>query len=239
MQSKRPTFFVSAFVFLLVGFASAFSSSATTTPATAVALSLAATNDNSSMADSSSPQQESSATTKSADNSCETGDMLFGRFVIPKASIFCRSKKAAAFVNLRPIVPGHVLIIPNKIVPHMADLEEDEYQAVWGMVRTVQKALKEAYPNTTAFNVAVQDGRAAGQSVPHVHVHVLPRSGGDFERNDDVYDAFEAWAPTESMASTKKKTDIEVPDDADRIDRTPEIMADEAAMYRSILENAV
>ena len=164
--------------------------------------------------------------------------MLFGRFVIPKASIFCRSKKAAAFVNLRPIVTGHVLVIPNKIVPHMADLEEDEYLAVWSMVRQVQKALKEVYPKITAFNVAVQDGRAAGQSVPHVHVHILPRCGGDFERNDDVYDALEAWAPTESMASAKKSTDIDVPDDADRIDRTPEMMADEAAMYRSILEKA-
>jgi len=244
MQKQISNCFVFALVCLLVGFASAFHPFAT--PA-AFTVSLAATTDNSSSSSSSSssstssmadsaPQEPSTTTTTTPDNSCDSGDMLFGRFVIPKASIFCRSSKAAAFVNLRPIVPGHVLIIPNKIVPHMADLEEDEYLAVWGMVRKVQEVLKEAYPGTTAFNVAVQDGRAAGQSVPHVHVHILPRSGGDFERNDDVYDALEAWAPTEAMAASKKKTDIEVPDDADRVDRTPEMMADEAAMYRTILE---
>ncbi len=240
MQKQKSNCFFSALAcLLLVQFASAFHPFAT--PA-AFTVSLAATTDDNSNSNSmaDSPQQESSAVitaTKTPDNSCDSGDMLFGRFVIPKASIFCRSSKAAAFVNLRPIVPGHVLIIPNKIAPHMADLEEDEYLAVWSMVRKVQETLKEAYPGTTAFNVAVQDGRAAGQSVPHVHVHILPRSGGDFERNDDVYDALEAWAPTEDMVASKKKTDMEVPDDADRIDRTPEMMAEEAAMYRTILEN--
>ena len=159
---------------------------------------------------------------------------MFGRFVIPKASIFCQSQRAAAFVNLRPIVPGHVLVIPHKIVPHMGDLDEDDYLAVWSMVRKVQSTLQRAYPETTAFNVAVQDGRAAGQSVPHVHVHILPRAGGDFEKNDDVYDALEAWAPTEAMAASKQTTDMEVPDDADRIDRTPQAMADEASWYKNL-----
>ena len=162
--------------------------------------------------------------------------MRFGKFVIPEASVFCRSSRAAAFVNLRPIVDGHVLVVPKTIVPMMSDLGDEDYQALWGMVRTVQSTLRKAYPATTAFNVAVQDGRAAGQSVPHVHVHVLPRSGGDFERNDDVYDALEKWAPTEAMAASKPTSDMAVPDDADRVDRTVEQMADEAALYRRLLE---
>lgn len=162
--------------------------------------------------------------------------MRFGRFIIPKASVFYRNEKAAAFVNLRPIVQGHVLVIPNKIVPRLEDLEDADYNALWGMVRTVQSTLRRAYPATTAFNVAVQDGRAAGQSVPHVHVHILPRAGGDFARNDDVYEALDAWAPTTELAVAKEMTDIEVLDDADRLDRTPEQMAEEAAMYRSLLK---
>eukprot|EP00535_Pseudo-nitzschia_heimii_P001740 CAMPEP_0197191770 /NCGR_PEP_ID=MMETSP1423-20130617/23980_1 /TAXON_ID=476441 /ORGANISM="Pseudo-nitzschia heimii, Strain UNC1101" /LENGTH=198 /DNA_ID=CAMNT_0042644511 /DNA_START=265 /DNA_END=861 /DNA_ORIENTATION=- len=174
------------------------------------------------------PESDSADTT--------TGDMRFGRFVIPEASVFCRSTRAAAFVNLRPIVEGHVLVVPRVIVPLLSDLGDEDYAALWGMVRTVQSTLKKAYPGTTAFNVAVQDGRAAGQSVPHVHVHVLPRSGGDFDRNDDVYDALEAWAPTEAMAASKPSTDMAVPDDADRVDRTTQEMADEAALYRRLLE---
>eukprot|EP00539_Tryblionella_compressa_P014732 CAMPEP_0178831824 /NCGR_PEP_ID=MMETSP0746-20121128/9662_1 /TAXON_ID=913974 /ORGANISM="Nitzschia punctata, Strain CCMP561" /LENGTH=106 /DNA_ID=CAMNT_0020494083 /DNA_START=1 /DNA_END=321 /DNA_ORIENTATION=- len=92
--------------------------------------------------------------------------------------------------------------------------------------------LKQQY-SATAFNVAVQDGKAAGQSVPHVHVHILPRKSGDFERNDDVYDALEDWAPRVDMV--KERTNIDVPDDKDRVDRTMEMMAEEAAMYRRLL----
>jgi len=174
------------------------------------------------------------AAAASSERGGDTGDMRFGRFVIPEASIFLRNERAAAFVNLRPIVPGHVLVIPHKIVPRLEDLEDADYHALWGAVRTVQSTLRRAYPVATAFNVAVQDGRAAGQSVPHVHVHVLPRVGGDFERNDDVYEELDAWAPTTALAAAKERTDVEVPDDADRRDRTPEQMAEEAALYRRL-----
>jgi bis(5'-adenosyl)-triphosphatase len=159
-------------------------------------------------------------------------DMRFGQFLIPNASIFSRTNLCAALVNLRPIVPGHVLIMPQRIVPHLADLTTEEYVDLWLLVRNVQAMLQNHY-NATAFNVAVQDGKAAGQSVPHVHVHILPRQGGDFTRNDDIYQALEEWTPRNDMI--KERTDIIVPDDKDRIDRTPQMMADEAATYRRLL----
>lgn len=158
--------------------------------------------------------------------------MLFGRFKISSNIIFYQTALSAAFVNLRPIVPGHVLITPKRIVPLMADLSEDEYLDMWKTVRVVQAALGKHY-GTSSYNVAVQDGKSAGQSVPHVHVHILPRSTGDFERNDDVYDELQDWAPRQEMADTKPK--LEVPEDDDRKDRTPEKMAAEAAVYREIL----
>ncbi len=124
--------------------------------------------------------------------------------------------------------------MPGRVVPHMEDLTPDEYTDMWLLVRTVQQVLKRHHEGTTAFNVAVQDGAAAGQSVPHVHVHVLPRRGGDLERNDDIYDALEEWAPRQGMV--KVRTTIDVPDDEDRVDRTNEMMSDEAATYKSIWE---
>jgi len=160
-------------------------------------------------------------------------DMRFGKFVIPSSHIFYRTKLSVAFVNLRPIVPGHVLIMPERIVAKMEDLSEDEYLDVWRSVRKVQAILKDHH-QATAFNVAVQDGKAAGQSVPHVHVHVLPRKGGDFERNDDVYEELDQWAPRTDIV--KERTAIEVPDDKDRVDRTSEMMAEEAETYRSLLK---
>jgi len=70
-----------------------------------------------------------------------------------------------------------------------------------------------------------------------VHVHILPRQQGDFERNDDVYDMLEYWAPTEAMRIAKKdnEVELEVPDDADRTDRTMQMMEDETMVYRSLL----
>lgn len=107
------------------------------------------------------------AQTEESSPRLEPGDVMFGRFIIPSASVFYRSESSYAFVNLRPIVPGHVLIIPQEIAPTMADLSEEAYLDMWRTVRVVQRALVQEY-QATAFNVAVQDGRAAGQSVPHV-----------------------------------------------------------------------
>lgn len=139
---------------------------------------------------------------------------------------------SAAFVNLRPIVPGHVLVVSNRVVPRISELYDDEYADLWKSVRLVQAMLTKHY-NATAFNVAVQDGRSAGQSVPHVHVHILPRIEGDFARNDDVYDELQDWAPR--IGDSDRTPKLEVPEDEYRTDRTPEQMADEAAIYKMLL----
>lgn len=161
-------------------------------------------------------------------SSLSEGDLMFGKFRIPKESIFHRSKLSAAFVNLRPIVPGHVLIMPQRLVPLMEDMDSDEYTDLWITVRKVQAALKTKY-SCDAFNIAVQDGRAAGQSVPHVHVHILPRTSGDLERNDDIYDSLQEWAPRDEL---KHEASLDVPEDVARKDRTPQQMAEEAASYK-------
>lgn len=162
----------------------------------------------------------------------KTEDMLFGKFLIPAEHVFYRSSLSAAFVNLRPIVPGHVLVVSNRVVPRIGDLSDDEYADLWKSVRVVQELLAKHY-HATAFNVAVQDGKEAGQSVPHVHVHILPRTEGDFARNDDVYDELQDWAPRKDI--TSEKTKLVVPQDGDRKDRTPDQMEEEASIYRSLL----
>mmetsp|Transcript_17799 Transcript_17799/g.25763 ORF Transcript_17799/g.25763 Transcript_17799/m.25763 type:complete len:266 (+) Transcript_17799:92-889(+) len=178
----------------------------------------------------------SKLTSETADNN--KGDemttmMRFGKFQISPSNVFYRTALSFAIVNLRPIVPGHVLIIPNRIVPRISQLTNDEYNDLWMTVRNVQNSL-EKYYNAGGFNVAVQDGVVAGQSVPHVHVHILPRTKGDFERNDDVYDELEEWAPRKGDAG-KVKTELEVLDDEDRKDRTEKEMNEEAELYRNLM----
>jgi len=99
-------------------------------------------------------------------------------------------------------------------------------------VRTVQNTLEDYY-KPGGFNVAIQDGVVAGQSVPHVHVHILPRVDGDFERNDDVYDELESWTPRKGEGKVKRE--LKVLDDEDRKDRTEEEMKEEAALYRDLI----
>lgn len=156
----------------------------------------------------------------------------FGKFVIDDSSVFYNTAGTAAFVNLRPIVPGHVLVISKRVAARLQDLNSVEYTELWNTVRIVQQVLQQHYC-CAAFNVAVQDGRAAGQSVPHVHVHILPRYNGDLERNDDVYDALEHWAPRPELKQPVQRLDV--PEHEERRDRTLQEMADEAAVYRKLL----
>ncbi|KAL7500536.1 hypothetical protein ACHAWT_008357 [Skeletonema menzelii] len=165
-------------------------------------------------------------------NMTDSDTMLFGRFKILASQIFHKTEHSFALVNLRPLVPGHVLVVSNRIAPLMDDLHDHEYDDLWKTVRKVQRALKAKY-NCDAFNVAVQDGESAGQSVPHVHIHILPRYRGDLERNDDIYDQLEMWAPREEDSQKKKR--LEVPDDSERKDRTIQEMAEEASIYKSLM----
>lgn len=161
--------------------------------------------------------------------------LFFGKFKISPSQIFYTTNLSAAIVNLRPIVPGHVLIIPKRVTPRLHQLSNEEYLDLWQSVRTVQNAV-EKYYNAEGSNVAVQDGVCAGQSVPHVHVHILPRLKGDFERNDDVYDELQDWAPRQDDKS-QKQGKLVVLEDEDRRDRTEDEMEEEAGSYRNLFES--
>jgi bis(5'-adenosyl)-triphosphatase len=179
-------------------------------------------------------------TSMSSSKQAQNEPFHFSNFVIPAESIFYASKKSVAFVNLKPIVPGHILVGSKRIVPQLQDLHEDEYLDLWSCVRHVQKIIKQHY-NCTAFTISVQDGRAAGQSVPHVHVHVLPRSSTDTfsERNDDVYTELQQWAPRndEQLRVKQHAAGLKVPDD--RKDRTLKEMFEEAALYRQLFDEGM
>ena len=78
-------------------------------------------------------------------------------------------------------------------MPRLLDLTDEEHADLWATTRKVSAALQRRGSGFDGFNVAVQDGACAGQSVPHVHVHILPRSNSDFEDPDAVHKMIEAW----------------------------------------------
>ena len=87
---------------------------------------------------------------------------------------------AVAFADGFPVSPGHTLIVSRRHVASMFELTADEVAAIWALVPAVKAAIEQAH-QPTAYNIGVNVGRDAGQTVGHVHVHVIPRYGGDVE----------------------------------------------------------
>lgn len=83
-----------------------------------------------------------------------------------------------AFLDIFPRREGHTLVIPTAPVQRLADLDERERSHLMSGVVKVQSQLSN-YFGTIDFTVLMHDGPLAGQEVPHVHVHVLPRTKGD------------------------------------------------------------
>ncbi|WJX31139.1 bis(5'-adenosyl)-triphosphatase [Trifolium repens] len=109
-------------------------------------------------------------------------------------------------------------------VKRFVDLTADETSDLWLTAQKVGRQL-ESYHKASSLTLAIQDGPQAGQTVPHVHIHVVPRKGGDFEKNDEIYDAMD-----EKEKELKEKLDL----DKERKDRSPEEMSQEADEYRKL-----
>ncbi|WVQ62796.1 uncharacterized protein L199_000944 [Kwoniella botswanensis] len=115
---------------------------------------------------------------------------LFSIFDVTK-QVFYSTPLSIGIVNLKPLLPGHVLIIPKRVVPRLSDLNPPEITDLFLTVQKVGKGL-ERYYNAQALTISLQDGKSAGQSVPHVHVHILPRHPTDFNgENDRIYPLLE------------------------------------------------
>ncbi len=83
---------------------------------------------------------------------------------------------AVAFLDHRPLFPGHVLVVPRDHVPTLVDLPADELGPYFDAVRRVAAALPAALDATGTFVAA---NNVVSQSVPHLHVHVVPRRPKD------------------------------------------------------------
>ncbi len=85
---------------------------------------------------------------------------------------------AIAAPDMYPAAPGHTLVLPRRHVDSIFELDEEEQAAVWALVADVREVLcVEHRPD--AFTIGINDGLAAGQTIPHAHVHVIPRHLGD------------------------------------------------------------
>lgn len=97
---------------------------------------------------------------------------------LPSARL-CENELATAFLDIRPVNTGHVLVVPRRHVSSLTDLTEPETAAVFGLIRKVSSALKEEIAECAGITLSAANGEAAGQEVPHVHFHIIPRFSGD------------------------------------------------------------
>ncbi|RAL17683.1 HIT family protein [Aspergillus homomorphus CBS 101889] len=117
----------------------------------------------------------------------------FGPFIVT-TQVFHLTPQTYALVNLKPILPGHVLVSPRRVVPRVSDLTATETADLFLTVRRVARLVERVY-GASSLNIAIQDGADAGQSVPHVHAHVIPRRAADLESRggvDVVYEILES-----------------------------------------------
>jgi diadenosine tetraphosphate (Ap4A) HIT family hydrolase len=78
-----------------------------------------------------------------------------------------------------PVTPGHTLVVPRRHVGQLFDLSDIESLDTWRLLRQLRDAYSCDDPRIEGFNVGVNVGETAGQTVPHVHVHLIPRRRGD------------------------------------------------------------
>jgi diadenosine tetraphosphate (Ap4A) HIT family hydrolase len=77
-----------------------------------------------------------------------------------------------------PVSRGHMLVIPKRYVTSIFELSTNELTDIMELVCSVRRKIIDEF-NPQGFNVGVNDGRAAGQTVMHAHIHIIPRYDGD------------------------------------------------------------
>ena len=89
------------------------------------------------------------------------------------ADIVYEDEHALAFRDIRPVAPSHVLVIPRKHIAAMHDLTDADVTTIGQVMLAAKRVAHQLGLEEEGFRLVINDGDAAGQSVHHIHVHVL------------------------------------------------------------------
>ena len=107
---------------------------------------------------------------------CVFCELVAGKLPI---SIVDETEDVLALMDIQPVNPGHVLVIPKLHAPYLGDLDPTLGGHIFAMGMRVATALRTCGVRCEGVNLFLADGEAAGQEVFHVHLHVFPRFEGD------------------------------------------------------------
>ena len=165
--------------------------------------------------------------------------LLFSRFPIDSRTIFHATDRSFAFTNLKPVIPGHVLVSPIRVVDRLSNLSLEEVEDLFRCARLVGDAVLKAHPHADSLTLTIQDGPSAGQTVKHLHIHIMPRwrtdrfnssKGG----NDAIYAEIDA-REAQHGAQDRVKVDEELAEPP----RTREDMVSEGMYLRGLVEDLI
>ena len=111
----------------------------------------------------------------------ETVDCIFCKLLSGELEVSMVHQDAlcSAFMDIQPVNPGHVLVVPNRHASSLADLKEEEGAQMFRVAQRVAGALRQSGVKCEGVNFFLADGAVAGQEVFHVHLHIFPRYAGD------------------------------------------------------------
>ncbi|WNV87745.1 HIT family protein [Umezawaea sp. Da 62-37] len=94
-------------------------------------------------------------------------------------SVVCEDDTVVVFMDLNPVTPGHLLVVPRKHAVGLEDLDGATSAHVWSVGHDMARALRRSSMGCEGINILLCDGEAAFQTVFHFHLHVIPRYAGD------------------------------------------------------------
>ena len=99
---------------------------------------------------------------------------------------FMQNEDFLAVYNIAPLLPGHSLIVPKRHIESLTKLTDDAIAGLFVFARQATSILMTAF-HGEAFDWSLQDGEQAGQTIPHLHLHIVIRKQGDLTNPGDWY----------------------------------------------------
>jgi len=121
------------------------------------------------------------------------------------ASVVYEDADLLAFMDIRPVTPGHLLIIPKRHAPYLADLDEATGGRMFTVAMQLVQALRASGLRHEGINLFLADGEAAFQEVFHTHLHVFPRFAGDTFRIDADWSVTPSRAELDEIAALVRR----------------------------------
>jgi len=126
---------------------------------------------------------------------------------IPSSQVY-KDELCTAFLDIRPVNAGHLLVIPNEHSSFLSGLHPDTGAQMFRVAQRLAQALRDSGVPCDGINLFLADGEVAGQEIFHVHLHVFPRFSGDGFRLHfgTSYGASPAKAELDAMAERIRAT---------------------------------